>query len=671
MYQPIPGGNSIVIQDINCHLPPVGMVVNRFTGKLERVPILKRSAKKDEQYWERVPMPTNWQKKEAEERKRQKDDPDYFDHELEKYRQQEWLRRLSGCWVMIEGEPTYLTGEHYFYLQWFTIDTGYPDYRDCDREFFYVWQVVTEDPRAIGLVEITGRRSGKTYRAGSVLLNYISRAKNTYGGIQSKTDEDAAKVFAKAVVNPYKKLPSFFRPVYDQSTGITPKKSLRFYRTVKKGKQSEEEIGMPELESEIDFKPSSERSYDGYKLHRYIADECGKSEKIDVWERHLVVRYCFESSGQNIGKAIYTTTVEEMESGGKQFKRLWEASNQKERNDNGQTISGLYRFFTPVYKNFRFNKFGKPLEEEAKTYFLNERKSLQGDPRSLSSVIRKKPFTPEEAFRIDGDKCLYDSMRLNDQLDILSLIKNPTTRGNFQWKNGERDTEVEFVPCENGRWEVAWLFEDEAQANNVIKRESRFSPGNNRMKFAIGVDPFDHSQTVDDRRSDGAFAVYKKHNSAEADHEFNQAFVVTYRHRPEKPQIFYEDCLKTCFYFGAPMLYEDQKIGIKFYFEQRGYQDFLQWLPGAIKPGISSGPNVKQEMAEVTEAYIVDHCHKVRFKGLLTDWLHFKIAETEKFDLGMAAGYALIADKMIQYKSRISEDLIDAGKLFGLRKIRA
>jgi len=37
---------------------------------------------------------------------------------------------------------------------------------------------------------------------------------------------------------------------------------------------------------------------------------------------------------------------------------------------------------------------------------------------------------------------------------------------------------------------------------------------------------------------------------------------------------------------------------------------------------------------------------RVYFKDLIKDWLEFDIAKTTKFDLAMAAGYALIADQV-------------------------
>jgi hypothetical protein len=667
MYQPIEGGSKISVQGLECWIPPVGMVFNKMSGAMEKRKIISRSLKKEEQYWERTPLPESWAKKRLDEKKRQYEDSEYYDVELERYRQQEWDRRLNGCWIMVRGNSVYITGDHYYYLNWFQLDTGYPDYRDCDKDYFYFWEYCVQDPMSLGMVEVTGRRSGKSFRAGSILLGYTSRTMNTNSGIQSKSANDASKLYEKAIVKPFRKMPDFFRPVYDESLGSSPKKALRFYRTSKKGKMADSDIGMPELESEIDWRASDEKAYDGYKLHRYIRDEAGKTEEADVWESHLVVQYCFEENGFTVGKGIYTTTVEEMEAGGASFKKLWDASNQTERNANGKTKSGLYRFFTPVYKNWKFDRYGAPMEDEAKTYFINERASLQDDTRALSSIIRKKPFTADEAFRIDGSKCLYNAMKLNDQLDRIGWMSNVTTKGNLVWENGERDSKVVWEPNRHGRWEASWMFPDAAQANNVIKNRGLFQPGN-KKKFAIGIDPYDHDTTVDERRSDGAAAVLKKYSSS--DDDMKNGFVMLYVSRPQTAAIFYEDMIKTCFFFGAPMLFEDNKVGIKRYFEDRGYQDFLLWLPSSLKPGISGHKKTHQEIAEVTESYVENFTDIVFFKGLLNDWLNFDINNTTKYDAAMAAGYALIADQLILSKQREVTKVYEVTKLFRKYKIK-
>lgn len=660
--------SKVTIQGIDFELPPKGCVYNVITKEIEKRPVITSSSKKNEQVWKRTELPENYEYKRNEEISKQQEDKDFFDVELENFRSQEWDRRLNGVWFMNNGKAEYITGLHYLFLNWWKIDIGYPNFRKVDQEYFYFLQACIDNPDCLGMIELTKRRQGKTVRAGVFMFDLISRSKNKNGGIQSKTASDAKNnVFQKSIIAPFKKLPDFFRPVYDQSKGVTPTSELRFYRTTKRGRKSLEDLGKPELESQIDWKSSDKYAYDGTKLHRYLGDEVGKTMEVDVWERHNVVRFCSELDGEYIGKLLYTTTVEEMESGGESFKKLWEASDQQNRNIHGRTASGLFRFFTPAFKTLYFDKFGYPDESRAKDYYLAERSNLVNDDRALSSIIRRNPFTVEEAFRIDGERSLFNAMKLNDQIDRISWKDNLYTVGNFEWV-GDRETGyVDFKPMSNGRFKVCYLFDDFKDANNVIKRGKNYFP-TRKHEYVMGCDPYDHDTTVDQRRSNGAFYVYKKHNSTSK--FYDSSFIVEYIYRPSTARQFYEDVLKCCHYYSCELLFEDNKVGIKSYFEDRGYSNFLMYLPGSAKPGLSGSVKTHQQIAEVTEDYIENNIEKVIYPELLKDWLEFDISKTTKFDAAMAAGYTLIADKNILWKNyQAKGNVVEAKSLFKRYKV--
>ena len=299
---------KISIQGIEFDIPKKGHIYNVITGEEEKRPIIISSSINKEQVWTRTELPENYEYKRNEEISKQDEDKDYFDVELENFRSQEWDRRLNGVWFMNNGVAEYITGLHYLFLNWWKIDIGYPRFRKVDQEYFYFLQACIDNPNCLGMIELTKRRQGKTVRAGVFMFDLISRSKNKNGGIQSKTAGDAKNnVFQKSIVSPFKKLPDFFRPVYDQSKGVTPTSELRFYRTTKRGRKSLEDLGKPELESQIDWKSSDKYAYDGTKLHRYLGDEVGKTMEVDVWERHNVVRFCSELDGEYIGCLLYTS----------------------------------------------------------------------------------------------------------------------------------------------------------------------------------------------------------------------------------------------------------------------------------------------------------------------------------------------------------------------------
>ena len=167
-------------------------------------------------------------------------------------------------------------------------------------------------------------------------------------------------------------MPDFFRPTYDQSKGITPTSELRFFQTVVKGKKAEDILDGEELESWCDWVSSDIFALDGSKLGTYVMDEFGKTVECNVWDRWNVVRYCLDQDGVWCGKALLTSTIEEMESGGSAAKQIWDSSNPAEKDANGRTKSGLYRFFLPAFETTFFDKFGMPEFERAKVFYLNQ-----------------------------------------------------------------------------------------------------------------------------------------------------------------------------------------------------------------------------------------------------------------------------------------------------------
>jgi hypothetical protein len=653
MFITIDKGSIEDVQGLKCQLPPVGYIYNILTGQVERRSVYSRSAKKNEQYWESIKLPKDYTKLRDKEFLQQQEDNEHFDPNLEQFRTQEWDRRLNGFWFYNNGVPTYITGLHYFYLNYWHLDTGLPKYRETDRKYFYFLQYCIEDPECFGMVEITKRRQGKTFRGGVFLYEYTSRAKNARAGIQSKTGSDAKEVFRKAIIQPFKKLPDFFVPIYDQSKGLTPTSELRFYQTTIKGKKANTIKNEEELESAIDWKTSEAISYDGQKIQRYLGDEVGKTADINVWDRYLVTRYChLDDEGRIIGKSLLTTTVEDMEQGGAAFKKIWDNSDHTKKTGK-RTPSGLYRYFCPADETRYYDNFGYAHREKALDEILEERKLLSKDTRALSAVIRKEPLSWEEAFRIDGSKCLYDAMKLNERLDRLNWKENITTSGNFVWEGGVRDSRVIWEPSRNGRWEVVKLFDNYEDSNKIVKKGESFYPNN--IGFVMGIDPVDHNQTQDGKRSNGAGMVLQKYNSAKDDDQYNYAFVCKYIYRPESVQVFYEDMIKTAVYYGCQVLFENQKIGLMHYFNDRGYSNFLMWLPERTQPGIAASPKTHQHIAELTESYINDYHEKLYFKDVVQELLEFDISNTTAFDGAMAMGYALVADQVKVTRKDMSE----------------
>ena len=649
MYEKIEGGTIIDIQGLKCNLPPDGYVYNIITKQLEFRGIYERDKNIDEQYWKRIPMPSwyaDTMKKWDEFDKKKKDDElEFYDEKLEEFKRQEWDRRLNGFWYMNNGKPTYLTGLHYLYLQWWSIDIGYPKFRMPDLEKFYFMEYCIQDPLCMGMLEVTKRRFGKSFVAGLFVTEYTTRTKMTNGGIQSKTGSDAKKFFAKTVVNPFRRLPKFFRPEYDMSLGVNPKSEMRFQKTNVRGKKAEDNVDKDELGSVIDHQSADTVAYDGQKLHRYVADECGKTTEVNVYDRHEVVRYCLlDDEGQIIGKALYTTTVEKLttEKDGVQdaFKLLWEESNQEKRQDNGTTSSGLYRFFMSAKRTRNFDDFGHPDEEKTLAQILADRDTVKNNQRALSARIRKEPLTIDEAFSTDSDKCIFNVMNIGAREAYLK--ENPKLKRHVIFYR-DIDQIVRWREINDKEEDFHWVITQFPQAGEENKhtydvktrKPARVSDG------AIAIDGYSNSQGGKYGSKASAW-IGRRYDLLNPEHT-GKAIGHLYG-RPQIKETLHEQVLLAAEFYGYQAWYEHNSDDYLSYFRDRGRVGYLGSYPlSTIDPakretadrhkGFPTTPFSLTKQTDVGIMYFESHIDSIDFENLLEDAKKFDPNNRTDYDI--------------------------------------
>lgn len=659
MFLPFENGTVEKIQGLNINIPPVGFIPDYYSGSgnLVRSEILFKEKKKEDQYWQRPFDTKEYNTKRAIELKMQKASPEFKDEKLSQIKLVEWQRRLNGVWFMNNGEPTYITGLLYFYLTHWKIDDGYPEYRINDREKSLYWQCCIEDPDSLGMLEATLRRGGKTYFAGCEQYEFISRTKNARGGIQSKTDTDARdSVYRNAIIAPFKHLPDFFKPIFDEDKGANPKGELSFTKTIRKGDDVLTFFDT-ELNSVIDFKAAEPLAYDGSKLKRYISDECGKLVKHDIYERHNVVKFCCTVGTEIIGKCLYTTTVEEQDNGGKNFGILWDASNPLNKGENNRTQSGLYKFFMPADRAMNFDKHGNPDRVGNLKKILEVRKSLEGNPKELAAYIRRMPLNENELFMTDSQKCPFNVMILTQVKEYcLGLtgedVEELEVRGDFIWNI--QDQESMFIPNEaNGKWSASFLPEKGQQnkVNHNGRDENKYSPENDE-RFAMGCDPVNSGSEAVHGKSKAAAAVFRKFDIHHRP-ERSDTFIADYLFDPDNPEEFYEDMIIACHFFGCQIHIENNKFDIYRYFKNRGYKKFIMSRPENTKidihkkpddsPGTSASSAIIDLYITRLKTFIARRGQSLRNKRMIQDFLSFTYDTRTERDLTVAAGFAILA----------------------------
>lgn len=656
MYLEIPQGSKIDIQGLLCHLPPEGYVWNIATKQLEYRGVHSRSEIISEQKWERIPLP-GWYKQiikdeDAYEKKRKDDDPPFYDDKYEQYKKQEWDRRLNGFWFMNNGKPTYITGSHYVFMQWWQIDIGYPRFRIPDMEYFYFLQYCIEDNNCMGMLEITKRRFGKTFRGGLFLYEYPTRTKMTNGGIQSKTGGDAKKLFAKAVISPFKKLPRFFRPEYDMSLGITPKSEIRFQQTNVRGKKAEEGLDKEELGSMIDFQSADTVAYDGQKIHRYFSDEWAKTVEVNIYDRHDVIRYCLlDDEGRIIGKALYSSTVEvlDTEKDGVQEAaiNLWNDSDHLNKGDDGRTPSGLYRFFMTADRARNFDEYGFPDVEKTIKAILADRETVKHNQRSWAARVRKEARTIDEAFYAGNDKCEFNAENIQNQIKELEekpillrqmrlVSEKMVTKSPIPNKPDKLEEKIKPMDDVRGGW---FIYEYPNKENAFLESGGYFEPRNKTM-YQIGVDTT--KDLVSLNGSKPVICVFKKSCIVNGE-EMGMYPVAFYLDETRLDIHFDEQVLMACKWYGCTVNYEiDARTDYYRYFYKQNAAAFLEWTPKIaqnpikknpkIEPGSRSGdPFQLAAQLQLCKAYIDGtdnnvfngHVHRIVFPTLLKQLLKY------------------------------------------------
>jgi len=662
--------------------------------------IIKRSDKKEDQYWEaselhkdlkRIKSIFQWH-----------ETPDEFKGKWVDYIEKEFDRREYGTFFMNNGVPTYITGTHYMYLQWTKIDVGHPDFREANRIFYIFWEACKADKRSFGMCYLKIRRSGFSFMSSCEGVNKATITKDARIGILSKTGSDAKKMFTDKVVPISNNYPFFFKPIQD---GMDKPKTELAYRVpaskiTKKNMHTLADEELEGLDTTIDWKNTGDNSYDGEKLQLLLHDESGKWEKPDnILNNWRVTKTCLRLGSKVIGKCMMGSTSNALDKGGNNFKSLYYDSFPNKRNANGQTKSGLYCLFVPMEWNFEgyIDRYGMPvfrtpvqpvigvdgedIKIGALDYWENEVNSLTHDADALNEFYRQFPRSESHAFRDESKQSIFNLTKIYQQIDYNDslIMSHHLTRGSFHWENGIKDSKVIWSPNKQGRFLVSWTPPKNLQ-NRIETRRGLKYPGNEHLG-SFGCDSYDISGVVVGKGSNGSLHGLTKFNMDQAP---SNEFFLEYIARPQTAEIFFEEVLMACIFYGMPILAENNKPRLLYHFKNRGYRGYSMNRPDKVYTKLSkterelggipnTSEDVKQSHAAAIESYIEKYVGidlngdfrttgdmgSMFFQKTLEDWAKFDITNRTKYDAAISSGLAIMANQKHLYtpskqKSKIS-----------------
>ena len=189
---------------------------------------------------------------------------------------------------------------------------------------------------------------------------------------------------------------------------------------------------------------------------------------------------------------------------------------------------------------------------------------------------------------------------------------------------------------------------------------------------AFGCDSYDISGTVGGGASNGALHGMTKFHMDEGP---TNEFFLEYVARPQTAEIFFEEVLMACVFYGMPILIENNKPRLLYHFKNRGYRGYSINRPDKGYNKLSktekelggipnSSEDIKQAHAAAIESYIEkyvgldlletfrdnDIMGSMYFTRTLEDWARFNINNRTKFDASISSGLAIMANQKSLYQ---------------------
>lgn len=619
--------------------------------------ILNYDKKKKDQFWERPHTP-DLNRMGLTERIR--------------YIEEERRRLVEGVFMMNNGELVWLSPVHYDFLRYANIPdfNGAPRYYDAHRKDCYFHDFYTKDPNCFGELTIKARRYGYTALA---IMRCINAAITGFGrniGMASTNLEKVKETIFRPLIDSYLTRPKYVRPDIYMPNRRIPQKELRF-KSATADELNEYDLDLGgSLNSWISPRPTTAKTFDGYKWFLVIMDEIFKWTDASVYNTWKITKETLAVGGEILGKAAVFASMGDDDTCDDAVKdgiKLWGESNYNERNKNGQTVSGLYRYFIPAYVAYAkfIDKYGKCDERLAREYLEEERAGIAAmngeDSKEYLYHVRRFPFTAEEAMASAENVSTFSAIRLNKRLTKMHLmpaIQRPYTVGNFKWDDFH-DRSV-FEPTTKGYWKMAYQVPPEARNRCRRVRGRLVLPRN--QEGVIGNDPVSTRDNVSGHLSKNAAYVYQKFdyfNSRNANKLLAQLYG-----REEDVDIFNEQLRLASLYFGYPVMTERQITSTYDHFRTHKMQDFLLKSEYDGATGLWMSSKVIGDGLDLIQAYIKrpmvegdeDLLELIQFEELIEQLKDFDKSKSTKFDAVMALIITLIGARQIEYSLLTDED---------------
>lgn len=620
---------------------------------------------KSEQMWVRQELPDIF------------DDVDYdkegnakLTQDQKEYAAKEVERCRNGYWLYINGALTYITGKHYFYIQWWKLeDDIYPDYRDADRRYFLFLNYWENVLWCLGIGRGKKRREGASSQATSNLIYECIFFTNSNCGLVSKTQIDSRDTFTDMVSFGYNQLPVFLKPrQLNRADSVT---ELVFAAKIEKGKAAAKG-----QRSKVNYRAPVENAYDRGRMTRILGDEGGKWP-LDVKFSKFIskVTKTLVKGAKRVGFAECPSTVNELtKGGGAEFKKFWDGANQF-KTKGKKTPNRFVTYFTPAYDNYEgfidfygMSVIEAPTEEQykflvdkwvvkdpitgetvseiseedialgARSYIKSRRIGLTGE--LLEEEIRQNPCTVQEMFEAANTDCAFNSANIHKRQK--ELEDNPVSKRSIIYFRNEHKL-VDWRDAndneKNFHWKMTYILPKEQ--SNKSKGTGSFKTPDNVHDGAITVDSYSNSQGGRKYGSKASALIGRRFNVNDPNNT-GRAIGHLYG-RPNEKDTLHNQVLLAAEYHGYVVFYEHTADDYYGYFKDRLKLNYLGKYPMSLIDPTKKEDAERHRGTPITPfsltkqldngiAYFEHHCDMIDFEPILENALIFDPYNRNAYD---------------------------------------
>lgn len=505
---------------------------------------------------------------------------------------QERDRRVNGVWFFNNGEPTWITGDHYYFMMHSRMQRHdgeglYADYREFQAWYFKLLYHCWQSPNILGLFASKAKKTGITncYWSG-YSLNRSTLYRNKNLGYMNIQLQQAAKTFNDYFMYAYNGLISPLKPETKLLSLVDGSVTFgQSHNGSKKSRKVNIEIE-DDLNTTVQCVPTKAKAFDVAVMDSIGIDEPTKFKESfeEIWRTN---KESIKIQSKFNGRAFLFNYTEGSDT--QSFREARDVFYDSKlstavTNPKNQTKSGLICYHLPAYASWEgaFNKYGKCDEEKAHKEIEFERNSVRTNKRQLQVITRQYANTDREAWGSAGGGSTFDPIRLADlradlELDQRSSPENNYVAGKFEWVNktwelGLKNKRprgqfcpVEFIPLTeeekfNGIEGKGRMYNDiPPSIRNLPLKLGRDEWGNilrpDKFQFILGGDPTQEAAAseVIEGSKNAYFTMSRADDRLDSlmGKVSSKILHFEYFDRPELPDEAYEDLVKQIIYFGS------------------------------------------------------------------------------------------------------------------------